>query len=76
MFTQLIRQMLFCGVYPLTMERDLIRFPMLVTMPDFVRFRLWVISDHAEAATPTKWMEAKKAIRHAMLFMKIAIHQI
>mgnify|MGYP003327223809 FL=1 len=34
---------------------------------DYARFcsalDFWVISDHAEAATPTKWMEAKKAIR-------------
>ena len=31
---------------------------------DYARFcsalDFWVISDHAEAATPTKWMEAKK----------------
>ena len=34
---------------------------------DYARFcsalDFWVISDHAEAATPTKWMEAKKAVR-------------
>ena len=34
---------------------------------DYARFcsalDFWVISDHAEAATPMKWMETKKAIR-------------
>ena len=34
---------------------------------DYARFcsalDFWVISDHAEAATSTKWMEAKKAVR-------------
>ena len=34
---------------------------------DYARFcsalDFWVISDHAEAATPTKWMQAKKAVR-------------
>ena len=34
---------------------------------DYARFcsalDFWVISDHAEAATPAKWMEAKKAVR-------------
>ena len=35
---------------------------------DYARFcsalDFWVISDHAEAATPMKWMETKKAIRN------------